>query len=412
VVADGLAVAAVREQHRIEALDAATGARKWSFTAGGRVATPPTLYGGLCLFGCRDGWVYALRADTGRLAWKFLAAPYERNIVAFSQVESSWPLLGSLLIHDGLAIAVAGYHPMANGGIHVWALEPHTGAVKWHTTLRRTPEWVDISQPRARIDQPHPTARGVGGFEANTVINNLAYGDDAHVRFSGAVLAASTGELFVPPVPKGKPKGLQGLYEMQVAPTRFLINSDKYPQFRRHYSTEGYFGPYASGSQIIATFPEAKEAIPCVGCAFAGADAVVLQGNKGEGVLRRYDTRKLSTRDAARGDDTPAWSRVLDGDIRAQQKGQKVYHYSSLIVAGDTAVVGGRLKGRAHQSDPIPGMRGVAEGVIKTFDLRSGEPRQTLELDAAPVVSGLAAAGGQLYITCEDGSLRCFSSPQ
>ncbi|MBM4032326.1 MAG: hypothetical protein FJ291_11120 [Planctomycetes bacterium] len=410
VVAGGLAVAAVREQHRIEALDAATGAKKWSFTAGGRVVTPPTLYGGLCLFGCRDGWVYALRADTGRLAWRFLAAPYERNIVAFSQVESSWPLLGSLLIHDGLAIAVAGYHPMANGGIHVWALDPHTGAIKWHKTLSRTPQWVDISQPRARIDQPHPTARSVGGFEANTVVSNLAYGDGAYIRFSGAALAAKTGELFDPPADKGK--GLQGLYAMGPGPTRFLINSDKYPQFRRHYSTEGYLGPYASGSQIIATFPEAREAIPCVGCAFAGADAVVLQGNKGEGVLRRYDTRKLASRDAARSDDTPAWSRVIDGDFRAQQKGQKLYHYSSLIVAGDSVVVAGRIKGRAHQPDPVPGMRQVAEGVLKTFDLRTGEPRQAIELAAAPVVSGLAAAGGRLYVTCEDGSLRCLGPAQ
>ena len=412
VVADGLAVVAVREQHRIEARDAVTGTKRWSFTAGGRVVTPPTLYGGLCIFGCRDGWVYALQASTGQLAWRFLAAPYERHIVAFSQVESSWPLLGSVLIHDGLAIAVAGYHPMANGGIHVWALEPQTGAVKWHTTLSRTPQWADISQPRARIDQPHPTARGVGGFEANFVVNNLAYGDGAYIRFSGAALSAASGELFVPPAPKGKPKGLGGLYDMEAAPMRLLINSDKYPQFRRHYSTEGYFGPYASGSQMFAVFPEAKEAIPCVGCAFAGTDAVVLQGNKGEGVLRRYDTRKLDSRDAARSDDTPAWSRVIDGDFRAQQKGQKLYHYSSLIVAGDTVVVGGRIKGRAHQPDPAPGMRDVAEGVIRTFELRTGAPRQNVELDAAPVVSGLAAAGGRLYVACEDGSLRCFAADE
>lgn len=404
-VAGGLAIVAVREQHRIEALDAATGARKWSFTAGGRVVTPPTLYGSLCIFGCRDGWLYALRADTGRLAWRFLAAPYERNIVAFSQVESSWPLLGSVLIHDGLAVAVAGYHPLANGGIHAWALEPETGAVKWHTVLSRTPEWVDISQPRARIDQPHPTSRNVGGFEANTVINNLAYGDGGHIRFSGAALDATTGEL-VPPPPV---RGIQGLYEMQAAPTRFLINSDKYPQYRRHYSTEGYFGPYGGGSQIFATFPGAKEAIPCVACAFAGTDAVVLQGNKGEGILRRYDTRRLATRDAARSDDTPEWSRAIDGDLRAQQKGQKLYHYSSLIVAGDSVVVGGRIRSRAHQSEPVPGMRDVAEGVVRTFDLRTGEPRQSIELDAAPVVSGLAAAAGRLYITCEDGSLRCLA---
>lgn len=401
-VADGLAVVAVREQHRVEGLDAASGAKKWSFTAGGRVVTPPTLHDGLCLFGCRDGWVYALRADTGRLAWRFLAAPYERNIVAFSQVESSWPLLGSLLIHDGLVVAVAGYHPVANGGIQVWALDPQTGAVKWHTPLRRTPEWVDVSKPGARIDQPHPTASKIGGFEANAVVNNLAYADGGHIRFSSAVLDAATGGLLE--VTALKP------HSKMPGRSRFEITSDRCPQYRRHYSTHGYFGPYGDGSQICATFSEAQTYVLCVGCAFSGTDAVVLESQRGEGLLRRYDTRKLVSRDVLQNKDTPTWSSVVDGELAARKKDQKFYAYSSLIVAGDVVLVGGRLKSQAGQNVPAPSLREVAEGVVKTFDLRTGAPLQTIELDAAPVVSGLAVAGGRLYATCEDGSVRCFST--
>jgi hypothetical protein len=44
------------------------------------------------------------------------------------------------------------------------------------------------------------------------------------------------------------------------------------------------------------------------------------------------------------------------------------------------------------------------------LDEAACEPRQTIELDAAPVVSGLANAGDRLYATCEDGSLRSFAA--
>jgi outer membrane protein assembly factor BamB len=135
---------------------------------------------------------------------------------------------------------------------------------------------------------------------------------------------------------------------------------------------------------------------------------VVLQAGKDEPVLRKYDVRKLTDRDALASDKTPEWTRSLDGAIRSYTRGQKLYHYASLLVAGDTVVVAGRLKGTAGGNDPAPTARQVAAGVLRTYDLRTGEPRQTLDLDAAPVVSGLAAAYGRVYVACEDGSLRCF----
>ena len=61
----GLVFAAVAEQHRVVALDARTGSPKWSFTTGGRVDSPPTIHGGMALFGSADGWVYSVSASDG-----------------------------------------------------------------------------------------------------------------------------------------------------------------------------------------------------------------------------------------------------------------------------------------------------------------------------------------------------------
>lgn len=139
VAAAGLVLVAQPDGHRVVALDAKTGQVRWDFTANGRVDTPPTVAGGLCLLGTRSGTVYALRAEDGKLAWRLRVAPEEERIVAFGQVESPWPAAGSVLVVGGTAYVAAGRHPLADGGIRVLALDPATGAVKWVKTITSLP---------------------------------------------------------------------------------------------------------------------------------------------------------------------------------------------------------------------------------------------------------------------------------
>ncbi|MHC4404927.1 MAG: outer membrane protein assembly factor BamB family protein, partial [Planctomycetota bacterium] len=103
VIAGGKVYVAHVDAHRVVCLDAESGDVEWAFTAGARVDSPPTIHEGLVLFGCCDGWVYCLRAADGQLAWRFRAAPEDRRIVAFEQVESPWPVPGSVLVLDGVA---------------------------------------------------------------------------------------------------------------------------------------------------------------------------------------------------------------------------------------------------------------------------------------------------------------------
>ncbi len=133
VVADGMVLVAASDTHELSALDAETGASRWGFTAGGRIDCPPTVYRGLCLFGARDGCVYCLRARDGELVWRFRAAPDNRRIVAYGQLESRWPVVGGVLVHDKLAYFAVGRHGAADGGVHVYAAEPASGKVVWHS---------------------------------------------------------------------------------------------------------------------------------------------------------------------------------------------------------------------------------------------------------------------------------------
>jgi len=131
VAAGGIVVVAAPDAHRVVALDAASGKVRWTFTTGGRVDTPPTLHAGLCLFGGHDGWVYALDASTGGLVWRYRAAPREARIVAYGQLESPWPVAGSVLVDGDAAYVVAGRQAMSDGGVYVHALRPRTGDLLW-----------------------------------------------------------------------------------------------------------------------------------------------------------------------------------------------------------------------------------------------------------------------------------------
>jgi len=128
---------------QLHALDIVSGQPRWTFSAAGRIDSPPTLHNGLCLFGSHDGYVYCVRAADGRLVWRFRAAPMHRRIVAFGNLESRWPLSGTVLVRDDTAFVAAGRAPDADGGIQVHALDLQSGNPRWSAQLN-SPESVGL----------------------------------------------------------------------------------------------------------------------------------------------------------------------------------------------------------------------------------------------------------------------------
>jgi len=141
VVADGKLFVASIDDHSVHAIDTTSGKRLWSYTTGGRVDSPPTIWKGRVLFGSADGWVYCLRASDGALAWRFRAAPTDLRMTAYEQVESVWPVSGSVLVQDGTLYCVAGRSMFLDGGLHMLKLDPQTGRKLAETILDdRDPE--------------------------------------------------------------------------------------------------------------------------------------------------------------------------------------------------------------------------------------------------------------------------------
>ncbi|MGB2823493.1 MAG: PQQ-binding-like beta-propeller repeat protein, partial [Phycisphaerae bacterium] len=135
VIADGKVFVAQVDAHAVHALDAASGKRLWSYTAGGRVDSPPTIHQGRVLFGSADGRVYCLRAADGELIWRFRAAPADERLMAWEQVESVWPVHGSVLVQDDVACFVAGRSMFLDGGLRLHRLDAKTGRQISETVL-------------------------------------------------------------------------------------------------------------------------------------------------------------------------------------------------------------------------------------------------------------------------------------
>ncbi|MEO7800333.1 MAG: PQQ-binding-like beta-propeller repeat protein, partial [Opitutaceae bacterium] len=122
-VAGGKAYVSQVDAHTLYALDASTGKPLWHFIAGARVDSPPTYWYGRVIVGGMDGWVYCLRATDGALVWRFQAAPNSRQHGAFEQIESAWPVHGSVLVENDTVNLVAGRSVFLDGGLRFIRLD-------------------------------------------------------------------------------------------------------------------------------------------------------------------------------------------------------------------------------------------------------------------------------------------------
>ncbi|MBL05427.1 MAG: hypothetical protein CMJ99_07315 [Planctomycetes bacterium] len=162
-------VAAV-ERHTVCSLDAKTGKILWEYTAGGRIDTPPTIYRGGVYFGSADGWVYALREKDGELAWRFRGAPDDRRILVRGQLESAWPIHGSVLVRDGKVLFAAGRSSYLDGGLRLYRIDAATAEVISRTV---------VYSPDSNGKQPGERGRDVRGLLNDILLDD---GKDVYIR--------------------------------------------------------------------------------------------------------------------------------------------------------------------------------------------------------------------------------------
>jgi len=174
------------DSHTVYALSVANGRERWSFTVDGRVDSTPTIYKGMVLFGSADGCVNSLRAKDGVLAWKFLAAPEIRLVSSYGQLESVWPVHGSVLIQNDVVYTSAGRNTYLDDGITFYKLDPATGNV-----LNKNVLYNFDPETGAQLGPE-------GGFDMDGVNTDILSGDGENVfmkqeRLDGSLQKGAKG---------------------------------------------------------------------------------------------------------------------------------------------------------------------------------------------------------------------------
>ena len=373
-VGDSVYVSAV-DAHTVYALDSETGTERWHFMADGRIDTPPTYYNGMLLFGTRNGYVYCLRAEDGALSWRFRAAPRQRLIGAFNQLESAWPVYGAVLVKDGIAYLAAGRSSHLDGGIILYGLDPLTGNIL-HQTVQNGPE-TDLSNPEwhtttgegsrndvlqaagdciymrhASFDtelgpgQEHNRIHMKGGFLDDTYFQRVfcAYGNYEDVFYDLFIIKDENKESDSSAFYNAK-----GLGQILINDETTLFATRMFDHMKL-LNSWNYFTPEDKGYIVFAADKETRETV---------------------------------------------WS--IRAPIRVKAMAVST---NCLAIAGAPDVV--------DPNDPLGAFEGRQGAILQVIASDTGAELAELELESPPVLNGIAVAGGKLFLTLRNGSIVCI----
>jgi outer membrane protein assembly factor BamB len=446
VVSGDRVYVAAKDEHTLYALGTEDGRRVWHYTAGGRIDSPPTIYGGLVLFGSADGYAYCLRASDGKLLWRFSAAPSDRRIISFGQLESPWRVHGSILVKDGVAYCTAGRSTYLDGGIRVFGLDPKTGKVVYETCLDT---WA-----RTRKDAENKPF--VPGYHIEGALSDILVSEGDYIYLGQYKLDRTLARQQVPyimPDPDRKPVVMdlmnepftenmesQAEYEKVQHDWQWRVQKQMMTDYSKKYggasmgdrkmglhvsSTSGFL----DDSWFNRTFWMYSASWPGFYMAHRGAKTgqLLVVGPRKTFAVQGYPSRNLQspqftpgrkgyllfaddndnepvladyTRGVPKGigftrERAPEWFKWVPVRIRGM-----VLAGRHLFVAGPPDVV--------NADDPMAAFEGRSGAVLRAHSAADGGMLAEHELDAPAVFDGLIAAKGRLYLSLENGTVLCM----
>ncbi len=408
--AEGQVFVAVKDSHTVHALDLATGKENWTFTAGGRIDTPPTLHAGRALFGSADGWVYCVYARDGQLIWRYRAAPHDLRMGSMGQVESVWPVHGSVLVREGVAYFAAGRGSFVDGGLWVYGLDVSTGSKLYEHHL----EGPDTG---AGFTRENPGR----GFVMPGALPDVLVADEQrvymrHMAFDPQLKQATNMDpnFYEAPVRAGEEFGGDHKFwcDLLEVGLRAFVGRPEWDfrsyfiQFpgQRLYSTTGllddswHIRSYWAYGQIVG-------------------QSLVFDGAKGYAVQAYPNAARWASYQA--GDGYLLYAGVtkagpINGEplyaLPAKDRLWQVtlpFRPIAMLCTGKHLF----LAGPPDSADPVEalaaleGKRGAVLRVVSTVD---GKTVSEQTLDLPPVFDGMSAASGRLLITTQAGELLCF----
>jgi len=426
VIADGVLLVAAADTHRIHALDATSGQQLWTFVTGARIDSPPTIgkfvvppsggaadadkkprhigtppEGGttnsLCLFGSADGHVYCVRLADGELVWKFHAAAGDRRIVVNGQLESAWPVSGSVLVDGGAVYFVSGRTSYLDRGMLLYKLDVTSGR--------------ELAVQELVVEEKKRDGGIASGGHLPDILS--ADGDSIFLRSARFDHQLARQKDNVPHL---------------WSPVGFLDDSwwhRTYWQFGTSMSS-GWGGWARAGQRVPAGRLLVTEGSQVFGYgrnqydtpgAHVGVDADGVWGPIGRDFGRWTYYRlfgkplgapagKASRRkpaDGAAGES--GWTQripvLVQGMVLANQ---------TLFVAGPTDPVS-EIPHEPTGADPlVEGLAATHGGRLLAVSAADGKTLANLELASPPIFDGMAAANGRLYLATKSGEVVCMGS--
>ncbi|NQU23170.1 MAG: PQQ-binding-like beta-propeller repeat protein [Candidatus Nealsonbacteria bacterium] len=434
VVGGGKLLLSAVETHVVYALDAASGKELWHFIAGGRVDSPPTLYRGLALFGCADGCVYALDATDGQLAWKFRAAANDRKLTAYGQLESVWPLSGSVLIQDDKLYCVAGRSMFLDGGLRMVILKPETGELIAENVMDRNVPGGDKQLEDLLMGKHMPVA-----------MPDILSGDGQYVYMKSQTFTPDGKRVRV------RPQRPDTQYDEEVhlfSPISFLDDG---------WHQRAYWIYGRAAGEGWAEFQLPPKRVPCgrILCldennAYSYARDPELMCNTSVSEYRLFSAGKKPARKVGiprlegtwiKGRypvDNPLAAHTVNWKQLATQPPERLSALSynwvheepdvmakAMVLANDRLFIAGprdvvdekQMWGRSNeplfrkkmqeQTDWLNGKHG---GLMQVFSKTDGKKLAEHKLPHVPAFDGLIAAEGSLYMVSDNGSVVCYRS--
>jgi outer membrane protein assembly factor BamB len=378
VVANGMVFVADIDAHAVCALSAADGRELWRYTTGARVDSSPACHEGMVLFGSRDGWVYCLRASDGVLAWRFRDLP-DRLICAYGQLESAWPVSGSVLVQNGMVYFGTGRNSFLDGGIFLYALEPTTGQVLHRARLQG---------PYGDNGFPVLSSKIMGGMGIQGAKNDVLSGNGELVYLRHRAFGKDLTEIPQTEITNPHLIALPGFLEdtphhrtfWTIDTTiRYDIPTGNRPvhgdilamDSQKYYQVIGYkpgrtgpFDPRIAGYNL---------------CSGTIADLGKASASKRRGATKGKG----------------AWSAGIPLTGRAILLADK-----TLFIAGTPLEFPSDDLSRAYD--------GRMGGMLWAASAEDGQKLAEYRLDAPPSWDSLAAANGKLFLCTQDGYVHCF----
>jgi len=351
---------------QVYAVEAATGAVRWSFFTEGPVRLAPTVAEGRVFVGSDDGSLYCLKVDTGTLLWRFQTYEDDRRLPGNGRIISYWPIRCGIVVEDQTVYFGAGLFP--NEGTYLFALDARTGAVRWRQAVGISGQGYMLASarnlyvPTGRTN-PVRFARADGGQQGD-----YSSGGGAYALLTDDVLVSGPG------------RGAKTIVASDVQTRETLASFEG-----RRMLVRGNIA-YLQSETKLAAFDRVR----------------YLELSRQRNALTK-EREKLAkqVRAAQKGS---AGEERLKGKLRDLQiqidklavEMSQCYRWTadcdacySLILAGDTLIAGGR-------------------DYVAAIEVNEGN-----EIWRAPVAGaayGLSLAQGRLFVSTDRGVIHCFSA--